>query len=244
MASLARQGLSRRGFLLGSGAAVVLAACSSDDGSPTVAGPDTSAGGATTTIAPASDLVLGEAFDRNEMLVAGIPQRAPFVVFDRSGGLVRFADAPATIDVTLTLEGGESLAPVTVTRRGEDVERAYYPLAATFPEAGQWQVVADLGAGVRLESLVQVNDDVPIPQVGEPIPVATTPTVADPAGATTICRTARSHARSMTCPSTRPGPKDGRSPCSSRRRRTARSASAVRSSTSSSPRLPTTLTSR
>jgi hypothetical protein len=177
--------LSRRGFLLGSGAAALLAACGDED-SPTIT-PDATT---TTTGGTGGDpggIVLGEAFDRNGMLVAAIAQRAPFLLFEASGGLVPVEAAPAEIAFTAAVAGGETLAPVTVARGGDGIERPYYPLTVTFPSAGQWSVFADLGDGQILESVVQVNDDVAVAQVGEPLPVAATPTTADPGGVTTLC---------------------------------------------------------
>jgi hypothetical protein len=174
--------LSRRGFLLGTGAAALLAACGGDDD-----GVSAGTNGATTTVGAGGSLVLGEAFDRNGLLVAGIGQRAPFVLFETTGGLVTVADAPAEIAFTLTPEGGDALAPIVVPRHGDDVDRPYYPLRATFPSAGVWTVTADLGDGGTLETSIGVNEQVPVAQVGEPLPVAPTPTVADPLGVATIC---------------------------------------------------------
>jgi hypothetical protein len=169
--------LSRRGFLLGSGAAVLLAACGDDD---TDAGTDTGGGEE-----PA--LVLGEAFDRNELLVAGILQRAPIILFEETGGLVPLGDAPETISFTLRPSTEGEAVEVSTPRRGEDIERPYYPTITTFPASGEWIVAADLGNGQMLESLVIVNDEVRVPQVGDPLPVAATPTVAAPLGVTNIC---------------------------------------------------------
>jgi len=175
--------LSRRAFLLGSGAAALLVACGDDDGDTT-----SGDGGATdTTGAAGSALVLGEAFDRNTLLVAGIEQRAPFVLFEQSGGLVALAQAPAAITFTATAESGEVLGPIVTPRRGDDIERAYFPLIATFPATGTWSIEADLGDGRTLESAVVVNAEGDVAQVGEPVPTAATPTTADPLGVTNLC---------------------------------------------------------
>lgn len=170
--------LSRRGFLLGSGAAALVVACG-DDG-------DTPAGDTPADDTPAG-LVLGEAFDRNRLLVAGIPQRAPFVLFEESGGLVRPTDAPDAITFTLASDSGETLAPITTQRRGDDIDRAYYPLVTTWPSPGTWSVTADLGDGRTLASSVVLNARSAVPQVGTLLPVAPTPTTAASLGATTIC---------------------------------------------------------
>jgi hypothetical protein len=185
--------ISRRHFLAGTGAAVLLAACSDDGGSdddPTTTTPTTAATGGddttTTGGSAAGEIVLGEAFDRNAMLVAGVAQRAPFVLFQRSGGLLRFDDAPASLDFVAQPEGGDALPAITVARRGEDVDRPYYPLLTTFPSAGLWTLGTEVD-GVPLESTVQVSESLTIPQIGDPLPSAPTPTTADPAGVATIC---------------------------------------------------------
>lgn len=131
-------------------------------------------------------MVLGEAFDRNEMLLAGVPQRLPFVLFETTGGLVPVADAPAEISVTFDKDG-TTLEAGTTARQGDDIDRPYYPVAATFPEAGDWSVVVDAGSGTTLESAVIVNATSRIPQLGQPMPSAPTPTLADPLGVGTIC---------------------------------------------------------
>jgi hypothetical protein len=180
--------LSRRGFVLGSGAGLAgllaLAACGDDD----VETGDEDDPGTTRPETAADPLVLGEAFDRNALLVAGIAQRAPYVLFESSGGLVPVADAPAEVTFTFTAqEGGEALDPVTTSRYGDDVDRPYYPVIATFPSAGLWDVTADLGDGRTLTSTVAVNESSPLAQIGDPLPVAPTPTIADPLGTTNIC---------------------------------------------------------
>jgi hypothetical protein len=176
--------LTRRSFLLGSGAAAMLAACGGDDGeaTPTTATPTTTAAGSGATP------VLGVAFDANGVLVAGIEQRAPFLLFESTGGLLATDDAPAELAFEITPEGGEALAPITVARHGDDVGRAYYPLLHTFDATGLHRITADVG-GALLEQTINVNepDAVPVPQVGQPLPGAPTPTAADPLGVQTIC---------------------------------------------------------
>jgi hypothetical protein len=176
--------LTRRSFLLGSGAAAVLAACGGDDGeaTPTTAAPST------TAAAGGDSPVLGVAFDANGVLVAGIDQRAPFLLFESTGGLLASEDAPAELTFEITPDGGEALAPITVERHGDDVGRAYYPLVTTFAATGLHQVTASLD-GALLEQTINVNpaDAVAVPQVGQPLPGAPTPTVADPRGVQTIC---------------------------------------------------------
>jgi hypothetical protein len=181
--------LSRRGFLLGSTAAAVLVACGDDGDDVDATGSDAGGtdGGTGTTAAGEAALVLGEAFDRNGLLVAGIPQRAPFLLFEESGGLVAVGDAPAEVTFTAAPEGGGDGVTAVVPRRGDDVDRAYYPLVATFPAPGRWSIEADLGDGRSLRSMVNVNADVPVAQVGDPLPVAPSPTTADPLGATNLC---------------------------------------------------------
>lgn len=168
--------LSRRAFLLGSGGAVLLAACSSDGGGST-ATPETVPSGP----------VLGEAFDRNNLLLAGVEQRAPFLLFEAEGGLLAYEDSPASLTFTAAnAEDGTVLDGLTVERAGGSVRRAYYPLVATFPTPGVWTIETELG-GETLGTQVAVNGELPVPQVGDPMPSAPTPTVADPLGVEHLC---------------------------------------------------------
>jgi hypothetical protein len=170
--------VSRRAFLLGSGAAALLAACGDDDATtPTTAAPGTS-----NTDGGGDAIVLGAAFDRNGLLVAGIEQRAPMLLFEQSGGLLPFDESPAELVFDV---GGR---PVTVARFGGDVDRAYYPLVTTFDAPGILPITTEV-AGTALEFEVNVNERgaVPVAQVGDPMPSATTPTTADPLDVQTIC---------------------------------------------------------
>jgi hypothetical protein len=58
---------------------------------------------------------------------------------------------------------------------------------ATFPTTGTWTVSADLGAGSVLESSVGVVEAIAVPQVGQPLPVAPSPTTTDPLGVGRLC---------------------------------------------------------
>ena len=177
-------GFSRRSFLLGTGAAALLAACGDDDGGSA----------ATTTAAPATSAatgsapVLGVAFDRNNLLVAGVPQRAPFLLFDPSGGLLAIEDAPAELTIELTSEAGGPATSVAVSRHGDDIERAYWPLTTTFETTGIHVARTEVD-GVPLEFTVNVSEAgaIAVPQVGAAMPSAATPTTADPLGVATMC---------------------------------------------------------
>lgn len=172
--------LSRRSFLVGSGAAAFVAACGDDGGN------DGLAATTTTTTAPGG-LVLGEGFDRNGQFVAGIPQRAPYLLFEATGGLA--VDAPAELEFTVVDEGGEPVGgPVSVARHGDDIQRAYYPLEFTWPEPGTYTTRTEV-QGQALESPMIANapGGLAVPQVGQPFPAVTTPTIAAPQGVQTIC---------------------------------------------------------
>ncbi len=175
--------LSRRSFLLGAAGAtgaVVLGACSGDE---PAALPTTTTGGG----GEEPPLVLGQAFDRNSMLVAGIPQRAPFLLFEQTGGLVPFADAPDELRLVLATEDGSAaLDPIVVAKAGADVERAYYPLLATFPTTGVWNVTTEAD-GIELTSSMAVNESSTVPGVGDPLPAPPTPTRAAPVDVTVLC---------------------------------------------------------
>lgn len=184
---------TRRSFLLGSAAAALLAACGDDgDAAPTIGG---DGDGDTAPGTDASTPILGVTFDRNGLLVAGIAQRAPFLLFESSGGLVRPTEAPAELRFDVVDPDGRPLEPVTVARHGDGIDRAYYPMRTTFPGTGLHTVRTEVD-GNPLEYAVNVNEPgaVAVPQVGDRMPVAATPTEADPLGVQTICT------REATCP--------------------------------------------
>ena len=171
-------GFSRPSFLLGSGAAALLAACGGDDDG---AGPTTSA-------VDGDAPVLGAAFDRSALLVTGTVQRAPFLLFDAAGGLVPADQAPAELTFELVAESGPAPAAVTVARHGDDIERPYWPVTTTFESTGVHVARVDLD-GTPLEFAVNVSepDAIAVPQVGAALPSVPTPTTADALGAATIC---------------------------------------------------------
>jgi hypothetical protein len=179
--------LSRRSLLAGAAGAVLLAACGGDDDDTSTGTTSAGTDGSSSTAA-AGELVLGSAFDVNGLLVAGIPQRAAYVLFLASGGPLRIDEAPPSLTLDLATEAGEALGAVEVALHGADIERAYYPLVTTFPTAGVHRVTTEV-EGQSLESLVAVNNatDVAIPQVGDALPAPPTPTVAAPLDAQTIC---------------------------------------------------------
>jgi hypothetical protein len=179
--------LTRRSVLAGAAGAVLLAACGGDDDGESTGTTGTGSADGSSTVA-AGDLVLGSAFDVNSLLVAGIQQRAAYLLFVSSGGLVRPDEAPPSLTFGVATDAGEQVGTVEVPLHGSDIERAYYPLVTTFPTAGVHRVTTEI-AGQPLESLVAVNDasSVAIPQVGEPLPAPPTPTVAAPLDAQTIC---------------------------------------------------------
>jgi hypothetical protein len=188
-------GPTRRSVLLGAAAAALLAACGGDDDDAT---PGTGTGGtgatgdgdsaSTASSEAAGSPVLGAAFDRNGLLVTGIPQRATYVLFEQTGGLLPADQAPEQLTFTVVPPSGTALPDITVDRHGLDVGRAYYPMVTTFTEAGQYDVRATIDGGEQSYP-INVNDPaaVVVPQVGQPMPSGTTPTTANPLGATTLC---------------------------------------------------------
>jgi hypothetical protein len=171
-------GFSRRSFLLGSGAAALLAACGGDDDGE--AAPSTTTG-ASTTAGEIDAPVLGVAFDRNNLLVTGVAQRAPFLLFDPSGGLLPIDTAPEELTIEFTPASGGAASTVSVARHGVDIERAYWPVTTTFTATGIHTARTEVG-GVPLDPSA-----VAVPQVGAAMPSAPTPTTADPLGVATMC---------------------------------------------------------
>ncbi len=121
------------------------------------------------------------------MLLAGVAQRAPFVLFQQSGGLVRYDDAPASLDFVAAPEGGDALPPITVARRRRGRRPAVLPAAHHVPVG---RVVDAQHRGRRRAAGVDcrrpsVDPDPPDRRPGCRRPRR--PPRADPAGAATIC---------------------------------------------------------
>jgi hypothetical protein len=172
---------SRRGFLLGSGAAagaVLLGACSGDE----------SGEATTTTASPAGDLSLVQFFGGLPMLVAGAEVRAPFGVADVED-LLPVDRSPASLAVTVLGPDGESIgAPIEVARHAEGLPRAYYPLRFPAGAPGVYTGRTEIdGAALEMAIKVDPAEDVQVIQVGEVLPPVATPTTADARGVEPIC---------------------------------------------------------
>jgi hypothetical protein len=177
-------GLSRRHFLAGTGAtvgAVLLAACGGggDDKDDEKADPP---------VSTKDDLVLAQYFG-GPLFAAGAPLRAPFGIAD-SEGILPVKSTPAELEVTIVGPDGKTVGdPLTLKRHAKGLQRAYFPLSVTLPDAGIYSVRADLGGSAPAEMALQVDEaaDLMVIQPGAALPALETPTVDDPRGVTPIC---------------------------------------------------------
>lgn len=177
------QGLPRRSFLLGGLAtgSIALIAC----------GPDTQ------PALPSEELsfltpAFPDGFRQAPILVAGIAQRLTFLVRDEID--VMRESAPADLAVRVR-QGDTVILETTVARRTEGIITPYFPLVMTFDAPGEF--VAELPDHPTVEPvpfLVADRVDIEIPQVGDQLPSAPTPTVDDSKGVTPICT------RAIECP--------------------------------------------
>ena len=177
------QGLPRRSFLLGGLAtgSIALIACGSDK----------------QPAAPSENLsfltpAFPDGFRQAPILVAGIAQRLTFLVRDEID--VMRESAPAELAVRIR-RGDTVVLETMVARRTKGIITPYFPLVMTFDAPGEF--VAELPDHPTVGSvpfLVADRGDVEIPQVGDPLPSAPTPTVDDPKGVTPICT------RAIECP--------------------------------------------
>jgi len=182
--------ISRRTFLAGSAALTVLAACGGDDDS----GGGTSA--TTTAEAPVVPTVFGAGFAdgyaATTALVAGVPQRAPFVALSDIGEIARGDEAPESVDVEILLNGAP-VTTLTVPRHDAGIPTPYYPVVFTPPTPGDYTVKASFAAKAT-PFKVAAPTDLTLLQVGQPMRPVVTPTTADPRGVTPVCT------RSEPCP--------------------------------------------
>ena len=187
--------VSRRRFLLGSAAAVALVSCgSSGSGAKPSSSGDTGAdNGGTTTDA---GFAVGGGTSPNQVvlirrfapktLVTG-SQRAPVVLGDVNG-LIPLESTPATLTARiLDPSGGVAVDSVTVDRHGAELQQPYYPFLLTLATAGNYQLQIKDQPAVSTTIDVSAPADVPIPQIGAPLPPFDTPTDQDHRGVDPIC---------------------------------------------------------
>lgn len=157
-------------------------------------------GGGTSAPSPEQAINLVRLFSPDRVLAAGIPQRIPFAVV--AGSAVDIAD-DAELPVRVFQEG-KVIEELTVRGHivdhdhvgdGGDPEHQhadllrYFPLRATLPTPGVYDLEADFGVGRRVLLPVQAFplDEIVVPLTGDQIPPLVTPTVTDPAGVDTLC---------------------------------------------------------
>jgi hypothetical protein len=158
-------------FLAGAGVlgAALVAGCG-DDG-----GPD--------------GLVLGAAFangmSTDAVLIAGVEQRAPLVLFDADAGRPLRDNPPATIDVELWSKG-QRVSKSTINVHDEEIATPYYPFTVTLPEAGDYEVRAAF-SDVPVVFRAATRDKVALVQVGDQIRPVDTPTATNTLNVNPIC---------------------------------------------------------
>lgn len=181
--------ISRRTFLASSAAVALLTACGGDDGS---ADPDGTSTTEERLVPTKFGAGFADGYAATTALVAGIPQRAPFVAMTDIGQVVRGDDAPASVDVEI-LQDGAPLATLTVDRHDAGIPTPYYPVVFTPPAPGDYAVKASF-ADTTTPFKVAAPSDLTLLQVGEPMRPVVTPTTADARGIDPICT------RSVPCP--------------------------------------------
>jgi TAT (twin-arginine translocation) pathway signal sequence len=177
--------LSRRRFLLGTGAAagaVLLGGCGGDEvasgGDPTT----------TTTSLPSGDLSLVQFFGGLPMLVAGGEVRAPFGLADTED-LLPVERTPEVLTVTVSgPDGNDVAAPFEVPRHAEGLPSAYFPLRFTAGDPGIYTGRTEVdGAALEMAIKIDAAEDVQVLQVGAAMPAIATPTTDDARGVDPIC---------------------------------------------------------
>lgn len=180
--------LSRRAVIGGSAAALFLAACGSDDdpgaGPTTASTPEASP--------PTGDVVLVAPIPPEGFLAAGFAQRVPLQLRSGEGAPLDSVPDALTMQVSLLDPAGGAATPmggpVEEAVRSQDVPLPYYPLRFAPSEAGIYQIDAEAD-GTALSVRVQVDEgpDVPVPQIGDPMPVVASATAADSLGVDPLC---------------------------------------------------------
>lgn len=181
-------GLNRRGFLAGAATTTLLAACggSSSSSEPTT---PTSEPGAD---APLDDDVLwlqagfADGFRVPSSLVAGRPERAPFVFFG-GDGLPAVNQLPDQIEFVVTAPDG-SVSSNMVTRHDAGIPTPYFPLEFTPSDVGDYGVEVEINGGSqRVDFRVAAASEVDLVAPGDRLRPVDTPTFDDARGFDPIC---------------------------------------------------------
>ena len=181
--------ITRRAFLAGTGSALAVAACGSSSSSTTTgAAPPTTTTAAARSGPPAKEVIgagFANGYDAPSVLIPGIAQRLPVVVFDEADGTPVRDGGPETIDVSV-LQGTTIVATATLTKHALGIPTPYYPLTFTAPAAGEYEVRAAFSSS-PLKFKVETTDTVKLLQVGQPLRPVVTPTLKNARGVDPIC---------------------------------------------------------
>ncbi len=157
--------------------------------------------GGTSAVAP----TIVPLFSPDRVLVAGRPQRIPFAIVapdpEADGSPVALPSDDSALAVTV-LHDSETVLETAVSGRVVEHDHVgepdpnhqhanlfrYYPLRATLPETGIYDLRIAVGDTVA-ELAIQCFDEaeVAVPLVGDPFPVISTPTVDEPDGVDRLC---------------------------------------------------------
>ncbi len=175
--------ISRRTFLAGAGSALILTACGGGGGD------DTTSGSPAPRSGTAGELALGAGFANGlstpSVLIAGVAQRLPLVVFDVAAGAPKREGGPDSFEVSV-LRNNAIVATSTVSRHAAEIPTPYYPLTFTAPEPGDYEVRAAFSK-TPVPFRVGTRDTVKLVQVGDPMRPVVTPTTDNARGVDPIC---------------------------------------------------------
>jgi hypothetical protein len=167
--------VDRRTFLAGAGALGLVLA--------------TGCGGNAKSDGATGARILGAAFangmSSDPVLIPGIEQRAPLVIFDADSGRPLRDNPPDSIDVELWFNGAR-LAQSKLVVHADEISTPYYPLTMTLPEAGDYEVRASFSE-LPVAFRASARDKVPLTQVGDPVRSVDTPTTTNPLNVNPIC---------------------------------------------------------
>lgn len=169
--------LDRRTFLVGTGAAALLAACGDSQSAPT------------------QEFFAARFFGPQAVIADGTPQRMPWGLADTQAPL-RAPEAPPALIVQLFRDGAPHTERFDVFRRDSGLIIPYYPVFASFDEPGLYDIRL-IWDRYSVDSVLEAVDpgSVPVPGPGDPMPAVETPTLDDARGVDPICTRATG-----TCP--------------------------------------------